>query len=92
MIGRARPRRRDDGGAGDPQLLERLLRELEGHPGVNLHLEGPQAFMLVAELQLALRHPGNTGTAAEVARSVIRVIGDTLGPEARVLIERGWHE
>lgn len=54
----------------------------------------PTAFMLLAQLQLALRHPGNTGMSAEVARDMARNLQAAIAvhvPEAVALMEEGWH-
>lgn len=39
-----------------------------------LQLSGFEAFTLIANLQLALRHPGNTGAPAVVARQTIATL------------------
>lgn len=50
-------------------------------------------FILVAQLQLALRHPGNIGNSAaivyEMALNLTEMICSKI-PEARGLIEMGW--
>lgn len=51
-------------------------------------------FILISHLQLALRHPGNTGSSAEIARTMAHNMSEVLcqfHPEARQLIEQGWH-
>jgi hypothetical protein len=53
-----------------------------------------RAFMLIGHLQLALRHPSNTGASAAFARQMADNLTDAIChyiPEARELIEQGWH-
>jgi hypothetical protein len=57
-----------------------------------------KAFVIMAQLQLALRHPDNTGEAATVAREVIEALLDSICakvPEVeaavRNLVEAGWN-
>lgn len=50
-------------------------------------------FILIAQLQLALRHPDNTGSSAEIARDLATNLTEILCifvPEAREMIEQGW--
>lgn len=51
-----------------------------------------RVLILIAQLQLALRHPGNTGKSAEVAREFItnmtRAVCSQV-PEAQELIDMG---
>jgi hypothetical protein len=52
-------------------------------------------FVLLSQLQLALRHPGNTGASALIARQIAENMADILCqyvPEARELIEMGWDD
>lgn len=53
-----------------------------------------RAFILVAQLQLALRHPDNTGESAAIARQMVEhfteAIAQTVGiKEVRAFIELG---
>lgn len=51
-------------------------------------------FILVANLQLAIRHPGNTGASAEIAREMAENLTNMICskvPQARNLIEQGWN-
>lgn len=51
-------------------------------------------FILIANIQLALRHPDNTGASAEIAKSIAGNMTDAIChhfPEARATIEQGWH-
>jgi len=51
-------------------------------------------YILIAHIQLALRHPGNHGASAEVAREIANNMTEAVChyvPEARALIELGWN-
>lgn len=53
-----------------------------------------RAFMLIGHLQLALRHPNNTGASAAFARQFADNLANAIChyiPEARELIEQGWN-
>lgn len=60
---------------------------------VVLELGGQQAFILLAQLQLALRHPGNTGQTADWAREVagdLEARLSQLGPNLARICKLGW--
>ncbi len=51
-------------------------------------------YILIAQLQLALRHPENTGASAEISRDIVLNMIDAVCahiPEARASLEQGWH-
>lgn len=51
-------------------------------------------FILLGHLQLALRHPENNGASAAIAREMANNLANMIChyiPEARPLIEQGWH-
>ena len=61
---------------------------------VNLSIDGITAFMIIAHLQLALRHPGNRGDSSEEVRSIVIYIQNQLQtrvPEIKSLLDKGWH-
>ena len=62
--------------------------------GIELNLRPSSAFMLLANLQLALRHPQNTGAAAKLAQDVCRIIETHFSkyPAMSDLMKRGWYE
>lgn len=50
-------------------------------------------YILIAQIQLALRHPANTGSSAEIAREIALNMTEAVChyvPEARESIEQGW--
>lgn len=51
-------------------------------------------YILIAQVQLALRHPDNTGASAEIAREIVLNMTEAVCqhiPEARETIEQGWN-
>jgi hypothetical protein len=53
-----------------------------------------RAFILIAQLQLALRHPENDGGSSAIAYEIAEHLADAIChhiPEARELIEAGWN-
>lgn len=70
-----------------------VAAELGGHEGFNLELEASAVLSIVSQLQLALRHPGNTGASTEIARSFIQAViekGFRHCPETQKLIRMGF--
>lgn len=54
-----------------------------------------QLFILIAQLQVAQRHPGNTGDSAIAALEMGKRLAEILYqvvPEARATIEQGWDQ
>ena len=51
-------------------------------------------YILIAQIQLALRHPNNTGASAQIAREIAFNMTEAVChhvPEARETIEQGWN-
>lgn len=51
-------------------------------------------YILVANIQLALRHEDNTGSSAEIARDMANHLIEAIChyvPEARESLEQGWN-
>ncbi len=63
-----------------------LAKAIDGMPPVRLTLTAAEALGVVANLQLALRHPDNHGLPAEVARAVIARLAEQLPPVALEII------
>jgi hypothetical protein len=61
-------------------------------PSVVLELEQWDAWILLGQLQLALRHPANKGNVREVAEAVARLVQQQLilSPLLKELVEKGW--
>jgi hypothetical protein len=63
------------------KLFRRCAKEFEvrGQPPLfQVHLEFTAALALIGNLQLALRHPANTGPSSEVARTFIDGLIDRI--------------
>ncbi len=61
---------------------------------VNIQTDGMTAFMLIAQLQLALRHPGNDGESAEKIRDLAIDLQNQLilrSSELKPILDKGWH-
>jgi hypothetical protein len=83
--------------AAEDELIARCAREMEaltkaGAPVV-LELSPVDAYTLLSQIQVALRHPENKGPTAEGARRIARQIEELLAPPGsamREMSERGW--
>ena len=79
-------------GAVDTKAMRQALQRMAP---VTLILPPAEAFALLANLQLALRHPGNAGRAREVAEQTARGIQARIAPPGSPLAEvaeMGWRE
>lgn len=74
---------------------EEILHEVGTCPEVFEMATTPgRAFILLGQIQLALRHPHNTGPGAAYAREMADHLTDAIChfvPDARELIEQGWN-
>jgi len=73
------------------------LKKLRDDPQeVLLHLDKIAAWVVLCQLQLALRHPENKGATAEIARNVAMSIQEALCPEPEsvlaMMAQSGWEE
>jgi hypothetical protein len=73
---------------------ELIAEKLTAAPLIGIELDAFQAFALVGQIQLALRHPENTGVVADLARRIADELSSTLiaiVPEiAPLIIAAGW--
>lgn len=78
-------------------LLARVTWAIQSHQAVSIPLDLGvyEAYALVAQLQLALRHPGNAGESADCARQFAQALQAYLGREIDPVLaeslEYGWH-
>lgn len=74
------------------QALEQIFRELQNHPPVILNLSASDAWVFIGMIQLAFRHPGNTGKLAESVKKQIMLMCESmqLSPVAKEWLRRGW--
>lgn len=69
------------------------FRALKGRPFI-LETDVVTAWIIIGQVQLALRHPKNTGPTAEIARRAIEHMIQVVAPEGTVLrdvAEKGWN-
>jgi len=74
-------------------LLNSDLELLTGLPPIQVVITAPEAFAILAQLQLASRHPANTGATATIARRFARALQQAIAitPTLRTLAEAGWN-
>ena len=71
----------------------KAIAEIQKLP-VNISIDGLTAFMLIAQLQLALRHPSNTGETADKVREIVVNLQNQLqtrSPDLKPILDKGWH-
>lgn len=63
------------------------------HTTVHLNLNGFEAFIIISELQLALRQPNQPGFAASTSRTIANILQShlCLTPALMEIIEAGWY-
>lgn len=74
-------------------MADSIIRLEMKCPYLKLELGWPEVVMMIAHLQLALRHPGNVGPTAAQMRSVIeQIIGaiETYEPPLAVMLRKGF--
>ena len=61
---------------------------------IELATSPARALILLSNLQLSLRHPSNDGESRAIARDIAANLENAIChhiPEARELIQKGWH-
>ena len=85
-----------DWSAQDFQSGLQELRALMDDPERSVHLNMTrwQAYCLVAQVQLALRHPENTGASRPVVEGIARELEQLFSdrPLMADLLKRGWRK
>lgn len=71
--------------------LGKLMRT---QPDIVLTMTPAQAWILLAQLQLALRHPGNGGPSAALAREIAGRLQEAVASDGALkeVAEQGWRE
>ncbi len=66
---------------------------LQSRPAIQLTLKPVEAWALMSELQLALRHPLNKGGTAKIAMKIAQSLQEQLSitETLRKVAEMGWH-
>ena len=72
------------------EMLAAARSALKTAENITVILEPSAAVILIAQLQLALRHPHNGGESAKVAREIVVSLIDRLPEGARELLMRGF--
>jgi hypothetical protein len=68
------------------------FRQLETLPPIVLELTAVEAWILLSQIQLACRHPENTGPSRKMVEGLARRIQDVLAqtPALYAIAQRGW--
>jgi hypothetical protein len=66
---------------------------LHRRPEVTVKLSALEAWILMSQIQLALRHPENKGEPAKIVETIARTIQKEfdVDPVLTELAEQGWH-
>jgi len=74
----------------DPEMA---FDKLESLPNVTLTFSAVQLFILMSQLQLALRHPGNVGHSAIIAKDMAKLFQSIIAKDGDLatIAEMGWH-
>lgn len=79
----------------DEAAFQAALYELQAREApVLIELQPVEAWVLLSQLQLALRHPENTGPSAKVSRQLALKIQERIASEGVLAAEAeaGWQE
>ena len=74
--------------------LVQAFEQLQDSEPILLQMEADGAFLLLAQLQLALRHPANRGETAEVIKHLAVELQQRIVervPEVQSVLDAGWH-
>ncbi len=77
----------------DPRFLDLVAKEMAAAPVASLHLKPSSAISVIALMQLALRHPENTGPSRQIAYEMIGAIRAQIarpGSAMDALIQMGF--
>jgi carbon storage regulator CsrA len=75
---------------GEEKETRVLVRDRERMAPIRFTLQPTAIVILVAQLQLASRHPANQGDSAAWARGFAEYLIDCFSPESQALLNRGW--
>ncbi len=74
--------------------LKALTQAMQASGPIMIEVDPIYLFVLVGTVQLALRHPGNRGHSADLAREAATAFQQRLGeidPAIAIALEQGWH-
>lgn len=74
------------------RAVAKNLTHLQTYPDIMLQLTPGEAWCLLAQLQLACRHPDNNGPSRKVAEEIARYLQTAVAttPALAELAARGW--
>lgn len=78
----------------DLEAIRKAFEQFAQAEPITLQLGADAGFFLLCQLQLALRHPANTGPTAQIIKDFALELQQRLVvqcPEAEEVIEKGWH-
>lgn len=79
-----------------PSLVdfERDYNSLKNQPVLKLEINLQEAWGVMAQLQLALRHPMNQGASAEIGKSFALLLQEkvSITPVLEQVAEAGWNK
>jgi hypothetical protein len=69
-----------------------VLEALQIRPPITWQLSALQGWIVLTQLQLALRHPHNTGASAQLVRELAQALQDAVAPDGALaaLAAAGW--
>lgn len=76
------------------EAIRKAFEQFAKAEPITLKLGADAGFFLLCQLQLALRHPANTGPTAQIIKNFALELQQRLVmqcPEAEEVIEKGWH-
>ena len=78
--------------AMEQDFTQEMKELMKSNIQVHLVLSAPEAWIILAQLQLALRHPLNNGASSDVAHRVVEEIASKVAcsPRLRAIYEAGW--
>lgn len=76
----------------DLEQLDQDLKKLKDAPDISLTLTACEAMIVLCQIQLACRHPENSGSTRNVVECVGRHIQNQVAttPALHALAEKGW--
>lgn len=81
----------------DSEVYERFHYEfnaLKDKPLVPILISPLDIWIILSQMQLALRHPENKGASSKMARDIARQLQEIVAPEGALkqVAEMGWQE
>jgi hypothetical protein len=76
----------------EAQFTAEFIALAERTERISIEIRPLDAWILLCQLQLALRHPENSGPSADKARQIARRLQSLVAPTGalKIVAERGW--